>query len=234
MKSSSKQTASLPDDSQEDSVKGKRQQQAFIASDRYDRNRMRLNESRIDRLTAAQFRLSNTVLNFERRFQAITDEAIRESQAKADAELKVAADTINKKVEGLNGELDKKVLEARNKVIEPLAIFVGLFTFVSIGFQIFAQVKEYILWMPLLSLVLGGIIIFAGLIIHASSMNADATERRKYTFAIIGIGIAIIVFAGLYYHEAVNILRTQDSKDCVIVKVNEKDASESTYCKHPR
>lgn len=245
MKSNSKPTVSSSDYSQKDAFLSKRQQEAFIARSKDDRNRLQRNENMIGQLRAAQFQMANTIEDIERSFKNTIDQTIKENQRKIDEVLNDATQEVNRKVEtlntsldkqgeSLNRDLDKKVLEARNKIIEPVAIFVGLFTFVSIGFQIFTQVKEYILWMPLLGAVLGGIIIFAGLIIHASSMNSDASERRKYTAAIIAIGVIIFVCAGVYYHEAIDVMRSRESKNCVMVKAEKEAASEDLYCRYLR
>ena len=235
MKSSSKRTVSSSADNQNEANQTNRQEEAFIVSEeRSIPDHRRTSDVRISRLSAQQFRLANRMGDMQSDITKNIEEVRTDLQAKAAKELEAATKDIDGKVKNLENDLNKKVLEARNKIIEPLAIFVGLFTFISIGFQVFTQVKEYILWMPILGAVLGGIIIFAGLVIHASSVSADAKERRKYTGVIIVLGAVIFIAAGVYYHKAVEVLSVEDSKSCVLVKPAEEGAEESMYCKLSR
>lgn len=228
MKSSSKQTVSSSGDSPKRSLQNKRQEEAFIASGRHT---ARSNESRIDKLSRQQFTLANKLGGMEGDITRTIKDVRTDLEAKAAKELEKATENIDGKVKNLENDLNKKVLEARNKIIEPLAIFVGLFTFTSIGFQVFTQVKEYILWMPILGAVLGGLIIFAGLVIHASSVNADTKERRKYTGVITILGTVILMSSGAYYYKAVDVLRAEDSKTCVLVQSDDKTVQTERYCK---
>lgn len=242
MKSSSKRTVSSSADSQNDTSSSNRQEQAFVASEgRSAPDRDRVNDVRIRRVAQDQFRLANRVGDMQSEITKNIEEVRSELEAKAAKELEAATKDIDSKVKdlentvkNLENDLNKKVLEARNKIIEPLAIFVGLFTFISIGFQVFTQVKEYILWMPILTAVLGGLIIFAGLVIHASSVSADAKERRKYTGVIIAVGVFLFMGAGWMYYTAVNVLRAEDSKECVMVQSVDEGGEESMYCKLSR
>jgi hypothetical protein len=231
MKSSSKPTVSSSDDSPKRQSQNKRQEQAFIASGRHA---ARSNESRIDELSRQQFMLFNKLGGMEGDITRTIKDVRTDLEAKAAQELEKATENIDGKVKNLENDLNKKVLEARNKIIEPLAIFVGLFTFTSIGFQVFTQVKEYILWMPILGAVLGGLIIFAGLVVHASSVNADTKERRKYTGFIMGLGTLILLSSGAYYYKAVDVLRAEDSKTCILVQSSDQDAPAERYCKLAR
>lgn len=231
MKSSSKPTVSSSDDSPKRQSQNKRQEQAFIASGRHA---ARSNESRIDELSRQQFMLFNKLGGMEGDITRTIKDVRTDLEAKAAQELEKATENIDGKVKNLENDLNKKVLEARNKIIEPLAIFVGLFTFTSIGFQVFTQVKEYILWMPILGAVLGGLIIFAGLVVHASSVNADTKERRKYTGFIMGLGTLILLSSGAYYYKAVDVLRAEDSKTCILVQSSDQDTPAERYCKLAR
>lgn len=230
MKPYDKQTVSS-DTSQQQAEQGKHQEAAFLLSERMQARRIHRQETHIRGLTEQQFQLSNSMSEMRREVAKEMEEIRVDFENNASLQLETLNDGINKKVRGVEDGLDKKVLEARNKIIEPLAIFVGLFTFVSIGFQVFTQVKEYILWMPILGAVLGGIIIFSGLVIHASSVNADAKERRKYTAGIVITGFIIFCLAGVYYHQAVEILRTADSKECITVIPETQSSDSETYCK---
>lgn len=208
-----------------------RQEEAFIASGRHA---ARANERRIDELSRQQFTLASKLGGMEGDITRTIKDVRADLEAKATKELEKATENIDGKVKNLENDLNKKVLEARNKIIEPLAIFVGLFTFTSIGFQVFTQVKEYILWMPILGAVLGGLIIFAGLVIHASSVNADTKERRKYTGIVMLLGTVILMSSGAYYYKAVDVLRAEDSKICVLVQSSEQTDPAERYCKLAR
>lgn len=112
-------------------------------------------------------------------------------------------------------DLSNNISQVRNKTLEPLAIFVGLFTFVSIGFQTFANVKDPILWPAILTIVLGGIVILAGLILHASSIARDARERRVYTGLIVLAGLFIGLTGVGVYAFAAGSVKTPYNRDCV-------------------
>lgn len=211
---------------------GKHQEAAFLVSERMQSRRMRRQESHLRDLTEQQFQLSASMTAMRREVAKEMEDIRTDFESKASLQLETLNNDISKKLKDTENSLDKKVLEARNKIIEPLAIFVGLFTFISVGFQIFTQVKEYILWMPILGAVLGGIIILSGLVIHASSVNADTKERRKYTVGVVITGFVIFCLAGVYYHQAVEVLRTADSKDCVsVIRETGDDTGSETYCK---
>jgi hypothetical protein len=234
MTSKRRQTASSSENSSGQS-EDKRQEATFLAIDNHRRaNTATNNTSAPEKRQAMLFRRLNAV---DRTVEDLKDTL----EKKAAEELETVSKDINKKIMGLDEkvknldtDLNKKVLEARNKIIEPLAIFVGLFTFTSIGFQVFTQVKEYILWMPILGAVLGGLIIFAGLVVHASSVNADTKERRKYTGIIMMLGTLVLLSSGAYYYKAVDVLRAEDSKTCVLVQSSDQDAPAERYCKLAR
>lgn len=233
MKSSSKQTASSSANMPSDHAQGRRQEAAFIASENRELASQQDNDERLRHLTAQQFGLSSRIGGVQRSLEKTIEEVKGDIEEKAAKELAIATEDIDKKVRDLKEDMNSKVLEARNKIIEPLAIFVALFTFISVGFQVFAQVKEYILWMPILAAVLGGLIIFAGLVIHASSVSADTKERRVYTGLIVILGAALFIGAGAYYYKAVDVLQSEDAKNCIMVVSNEQDADVDTtrYCK---
>ena len=144
---------------------------------------------------------------------------------------------IEKKTEDLEKKiapLDREIKQVRNKVLEPLAVFVGLFTFASIAFQIFAQVREYILWLPILLVIIGAITVFAGLVIHASSIEGDVGTRRIYTAFIIISGVVLIAFAATLYNKAVDNLRIEESKVCIRVLDSPDSGVKELYCKIKR
>lgn len=210
------------------------QEAAFIESLRLQKEAERnLRNHQAHSFDSQTFMAQASVGSIRREMADKIEKTKQELEAQVTAKVTEAKKDIDAKAKDTEANLDKKVLEGRNKIIEPLAIFVGLFTFISIGFQVFTQVKEYILWMPILGAVLGGIIIFSGLVVHASSVSADTEKRRIYTGFIVAIGFIILCAAGYYYHQAVNILREEDAKTCIVV--TEKENTEgTTYCKLER
>lgn len=134
----------------------------------------------------------------------------------------------DKKLESLGNNIS----QVRNKTLEPLAIFVGLFTFVSIGFQTFANVKDPMLWPAILAIVLGGIVILAGLILHASSIAKDAAERRIYTGLIVLVGLIIGLTGVGAYGFAIRSVEASYSKDCLVALSYKFNLEETrTMCK---
>lgn len=181
-----------------------------------------------DRRAALDASLFATKDAVDRQTQQIEDKLKKLDEGLSDAK-GAAVDTRD-----LVNTTRQEVYQVRNKVLEPLAVFVGLFTFASIGFQIFAQVREYILWMPILLAVIGAIIIFAGLIIHASSMAGDVRGRRWWTGIITLAGFIIITLAGFVYWLATDTLRAEDAKYCVRVVSESDENSYDRYCKLKR
>jgi len=153
----------------------------------------------------------------------LTDDVI----AKADEAYKKAADA-----EVKLKELDKKILAAqeealasRNKNLETLAIFVALFTFASLSFQMFANVnKTY--WVPLSLILLGGLTLFCSILASISSLKIDETWRRKVMPAVCGvISVGLIMGGSLLYRNA---LTKQDNNLNQCVTLAQKILGEST------
>lgn len=234
MTSKRKLTASSSENSS-DTTQDKRQEAAFLASDHRRRTHSNTNNTgAFEKRQSMLFQRLNAVDRTVEDLKATLEKQAEEELATVSADINKEINKLGEEVKNLENDLNKKVLEARNKIIEPLAIFVGLFTFTSIGFQVFTQVREYILWMPILGAVLGGLIIFAGLVIHASSVNADTKERRKYTGVITLLGTAILISSGVYYYKAVDVLRAEDSKTCIMVQSGDQNTQENLYCKLSR
>jgi len=234
MTSKNKLTASSSENSS-NAVQDKRQEAAFLASDSRRHARSSANSTgAIEKRQSMLFQRLNAVDRTVEDLKATLEKQAAEELATVSADINQEIKELGEEVKNLENDLNKKVLEARNKIIEPLAIFVGLFTFTSIGFQVFTQVREYILWMPILGAVLGGLIIFAGLVIHASSVNADTKERRKYTGVITLLGAVILMSSGAYYYKAVEVLRSEDSRTCILVQSDSQTGSTDRYCKLAR
>jgi uncharacterized membrane protein len=108
----------------------------------------------------------------------------------------------NTAVDGLQDRIEvltSDIKNTRDKTLEPLAVFVGLFTFVSVGFNIFANVKDSSLWISLLLIIAGVVIVFASLVIHAGSLATKENNRRVWTGALIVIGLTIVM-SGIAVH----------------------------------
>lgn len=95
--------------------------------------------------------------------------------------------------------MQSDIKNTRDKTLEPLAVFVGLFTFVSVGFNIFANIKEQTLWISLLLIIAGMVVIFSSLVIHAGSLATKEGGRRTWTAWLIGIGLFILTL-GVIIH----------------------------------
>ncbi len=230
MDSENKPLEPLANNRQQPEPTRKEQEAAFLSSDRTERMPAR-GRSVVFGMPRAE---ENQFLK-EEKYERATKNLEKKLNSRLIA-LEKKSEDIDKSINSLEGGVDKKVQEARNKIIEPLAIFVGLFTFISVGFQIFAQVREYILWLPILGTVLGGIIIFASLLIYAGSLSSEKGSKRHWHTFLIGFsGIAIFFLSAAYYNNATNILRAEDMKECVLVVSTEdgKEISEN-YCKMKR
>lgn len=102
---------------------------------------------------------------------------------------------ITQKMGGLSErteELTSDIKNTRDKTLEPLAVFVGLFTFVSVGFNIFANVKDQSVWISLLLIIAGIVVIFSSLVIHAGSLATKENNRRLWTGSLIVVGFLIM------------------------------------------
>lgn len=95
--------------------------------------------------------------------------------------------------------MQSDIKNTRDKTLEPLAVFVGLFTFVSVGFNIFANIKEQTLWISLLLIIAGMVVIFSSLIIHAGSLATKENNRRTWTALLIALGLFILTL-GVVIH----------------------------------
>ena len=134
---------------------------------------------------------------------------LRDEIAKLRIKAEEADKKIDEKVKSFDGKFDKmkkdlddandNIRNVQNKTLEPLAVFVGMFTFVSVGFNIFANIKDRSLWISLLLILAGIIIIFSSLVIHAGSLDYKAGKRRIWTAVLIAVGMAIAATGVIMY-----------------------------------
>jgi hypothetical protein len=94
--------------------------------------------------------------------------------------------------------MQRDMKNVRNKTLEPLAVFVGLFTFASVSFGTLSNMDAS-LWIIVLLIIAGMMVIFAGLVIHAGSLESDDRCRRYWTAGLIGVGL-IILLVGVFFH----------------------------------
>lgn len=94
------------------------------------------------------------------------------------------------------GAVQRDIKNVRNKTLEPLAVFVGLFTFVSVSFSALSNIDPS-LWTTILLLIAGMMVIFAGLVIHVGSLESDDKYRRYWTAGLIVVGL-MILFSGVF------------------------------------
>lgn len=109
---------------------------------------------------------------------------------------------LNKKIAGMEqietraarnlDSIQRDIKNVRNKTLEPLAVFVGLFTFASISFSSLPNIDTS-LWIVILLIVAGMMVIFSGLVIHAGSLESDDKHRRYWTAGLIGVGLIILL-----------------------------------------
>ena len=109
-------------------------------------------------------------------------------------------------------EIKDNIKNVQNKTLEPLAVFVGLFTFVSVGFNIFSNIKTTSLWVSLLLIILGALIIFSALVIHAGSLNSRDKSRRRWTASLIVIGILILIAGSIIHGINLNSPQSQNEQ----------------------
>jgi len=148
--------------------------------------------------------------------------------------------TIQKEVTDRTQEIDKlgdeakdlkaNIGQARNKTLEPLAVFVGLFTFVSISFQMFANVKDAFLWVPLAMIMLGGIGLFAGLVIVASGISSDSKSRIGYASFLLILSI-IPIFLGFNLYRTAKNTATSEINNCIAKLQSPPKLSVDDYAK---
>ena len=100
--------------------------------------------------------------------------------------------------------LADEITNSRNKNLETLAIFVALFTFASLSFQMFANVNKAF-WVPLGLILLGGLTLFCSILIGVSSLKIDESWRRKVMPIICGIiSLTLIALGALFYRNALS------------------------------
>ncbi|MBX4211570.1 MAG: hypothetical protein KW806_02145 [Candidatus Yanofskybacteria bacterium] len=83
---------------------------------------------------------------------------------------------IERKLNGFENRVDKKIDSSRTSVIEFLALFVALFTFVSIEFQVFHSFKSWRAAASLSFILLGSLLLFV-IVIHLMLHQ----DRKKHS-----------------------------------------------------
>lgn len=82
-----------------------------------------------------------------------------ETQARLDY-LKEKIEKYESRMEKIKDDLDKKIDDSKIRIIETLGIFVALFTFISINFQVFKSYKNPVAISGLILILLGSLTTF--------------------------------------------------------------------------
>lgn len=104
----------------------------------------------------------------------------------------------------------KAVAEMRNSAQSNLAIYVGLFTFISIGFQIFATVKDHELWVPLIYVLAGFLIAFSCIIILSSTLSRDNLVRTIFTVIMLVLSIISVTYGSSIYQSGLDLIKNKN------------------------
>ena len=142
------------------------------------------------------------------------EEALRSCRNKIE-NLERRANELDSKAKEAVEQADKlktDVRNVRNKTLEPLAVFVGLFTFVSVGFNILSGVKDIAACYSLLMLLAGGLVIFAALVVHVGSLESDDKTRRYWTAGLLAVGVILGAIGAVMYLGYVNSEASVDSR----------------------
>lgn len=92
--------------------------------------------------------------------------------------LKGEIDKYESRIEKIKDGLDKKIDDSKIRVIETLGIFVALFTFVSIDFQVFKSYKDPLTISGLILILLGSLSMFIVLLDYLV-INSDHGNKIK-------------------------------------------------------
>lgn len=114
-------------------------------------------------------------------------------------------DKIEKNIEKRFDKLDDKIENSKLKTIETLGIFIGLFTFISVEFQIFRRDFDLAEAAGLSMIILGGMLLFINFM-HFFIINNDENDNKEEkgriiffiaSLALITAGIILFTINGL-------------------------------------
>ena len=126
---------------------------------------------------------------------------IAEANKKIDKAVKMSQDSANKlqakvenQLEKLRGEVRSQVDDSKNRVVETLAVFAALFTFLSLDVQIFKTQTSPNKIIGLI-LISGGLITFFVIMLDAMIKHDDDAEKfwqtRFILFYILSIALVV-------------------------------------------
>lgn len=137
---------------------------------------------------------------------------------------------VDQQIKPITLEIEKSIKndieDSKSKSIEILAIFVALFTFVSIEFQIFKSFTSWEAAAGLTFIVLGSLSFFAILTSHLIS-------KRSLLFFLLYIIPLIFCFLGMFYFQGAKIVDSnyiQINEDLKNTIINEKKNTEILKC----
>lgn len=87
----------------------------------------------------------------------------------------------------------------RDKTIEPLAVFVGLFTFASLTFGTLTHDIGPNDWISLVVIASGMMLVFPCLVLLASDISSDKKSRMIFIVILLTLGVLLVVF-GIIMH----------------------------------
>lgn len=93
-------------------------------------------------------------------------------------------------IEGTKEKLEAKIDDSKLKIIETLGIFVALFTFVSIEFQIFRSFTSWQAGASLTLIILGALLFFC--IIVISLLDKEFSQSTRWLF----VGFSLLILLG--------------------------------------
>ena len=134
--------------------------------------------------------------------QKIIEKKISDSNKKLiKAERKIArlektiSESQNQQKENLKliNEANRDIRGIRDKTLEPLAVFVGFFTFASISFSTLANKIDSKEWISIILIAAGMMLIFPSLVLAASSVGGDNKRRYSYTKWVIIVGVLLVI-----------------------------------------
>lgn len=94
---------------------------------------------------------------------------------------------------------NEDIKNIRDKTIEPLAVFVGLFTFASLTFGTLTHDIEPKEWVSLMLITSGMMLLFPCLVLLASDISSDRKPRLILTIVLLSLGGALVAM-GIVVH----------------------------------
>ena len=191
----------------------------------------------------------NRSLILDRRIQKLTERMeardkdtgiIQKDLAKAQSESLALKNQLAKSTEDV-GRLDGQVKNDKLQAIQILALFVAFFTFVSVEFQLFSNVKDSLTFFALTAVLLAGLILFVCLTFlglayyHDTGASGGSALRFNKRFLVIlsvaallllGLGVSLSMFAYQDKASSCTVLKAE-----VMAELNHQDSKVVDFLK---